>query len=1120
MWKWLRLCLILSSIFALTACLGGAEEDDGSDDTTEGYSIGGTIAGLSGTALLKLNNKSALYFDKDGKFEFALKIDSGVAYEVTIAAPTGQICTVVNGSGTATNNVSDVAVVCAATSKSVGGTISGLTGTVVLQTSAGEKKSVAANGAYTFSQEFAKGSTYAVSVFADPFGQTCTVANPSGTIAAVNVTNVNVTCVTIPTYSIGGSVSGLTGTLIVKNNGKDPLTVNANGSFTFATEINSSTVYSVTIATQPTGQTCVLSSASGTAIADVTTVGVVCTTNQYNIGGTVSGLSGTLVLQNNGGDDKSVTTNGTFKFTTKLTHGTTYAATILTQPTGHTCVLTNGTGTATTNVTTISVVCTKIKYSVSGTVTGLSGGSLVLKNNNTNATTVNADGPFSFSTTIAYGSVYKVTVSSKPSTQICNVANGQATMGAANVTNVTVTCAAIPSYTVGGTVTGLTGTLVLRNNGGDNLTINADGNFEFATEIQAASAYAATVFTQPTGQTCTITNGSGTVLTSAVTDIEVACTTKTYTIGGTVTGLSSGSFVLQNSGGDDETVSANGSYTFATQVDHGTAYTVAISEEATGFTCVVSNGTGTATANVTNVNVACSVATYEIGGTVSGLNGGTLTIKNNGGNSTAISSDGAYTFSTKVQHAGAYAVTVSSNPSGQHCTVSNGSGSVNGADVTDVDIACADPSWKTPADASDNISVDGEDASGRARVVTDEDGNEIIAWLQSDGSSVQLFKSEFRNGVWSHPSSITDNISPNVEDVLDFDLAMDDNGNAIIVWTQSNGTNVRVYKSEYRSGAWTHPSSLSSTVDSNAYNASSPRVAMGNNSRAVIVWSQLSASVPRVYKREYISSSWNTAVDVASGIAAGGVKPRVAMNDSGHTVIAFTDGTNVFAAEYRGSSWALPSSGDALSANTTSTAAGAFLDVGIDNSGETLVGWTQDDGGGTEQLFMAEYRSSTWTIPADANAALSFVSAGPQTVTGADLAVSAGGDAIIVWSQAWSGGEVFAAEYRSGSWSLPGDNTSVFGIATGSAVSPAAAMNAAGDSVVTWLQNDGSNMAVLKATYSGGSWTHPGDATENLSVDGQSVTSLPDAAVGVDQAGIVWIDSDGANQQVFSSQYW
>ena len=81
-----------------------------------------------------------------------------------------------------------------------------------------------------------------------------------------------------------------------------------------------------------------------------------------------------------------------------------------------------------------------------------------------------------------------------------------------------------PSYTVGGAVSGLgTGqSVVLKNNAGDDLTVNANGAFTFSTAIISASAYAVTVGTQPTNQTCTVTNGAGTA-SGNVTNVMVAC---------------------------------------------------------------------------------------------------------------------------------------------------------------------------------------------------------------------------------------------------------------------------------------------------------------------------------------------------------------------------------------------------------------------------------------------------------------------------------------------------------------------------------------------------------------------------------------------------------------------
>jgi hypothetical protein len=76
------------------------------------------------------------------------------------------------------------------------------------------------------------------------------------------------------------------------------------------------------------------------------------------VGGTVTGLVGKLVLQNNAGDNLSVTANGTFTFATPLNEGAAYAITVLTQPPGPTCVVSNDTGTATANVTSVLVTCT------------------------------------------------------------------------------------------------------------------------------------------------------------------------------------------------------------------------------------------------------------------------------------------------------------------------------------------------------------------------------------------------------------------------------------------------------------------------------------------------------------------------------------------------------------------------------------------------------------------------------------------------------------------------------------------------------------------------------------------------------------------------------------------
>ena len=110
-------------------------------------------------------------------------------------------------------------------------------------------------------------------------------------------------------YSIGGTVSGLdpSQSVVLRNNGGDALTVSANVAFTFATKVASGGAYAVT-ASPPPGKGCSITSASGTASANVTSVAVICTpTSSHDpttVGGSVSGLVGqglTLELITRGG---------------------------------------------------------------------------------------------------------------------------------------------------------------------------------------------------------------------------------------------------------------------------------------------------------------------------------------------------------------------------------------------------------------------------------------------------------------------------------------------------------------------------------------------------------------------------------------------------------------------------------------------------------------------------------------------------------------------------------------------------------------------------------------------------------------------------------------------------
>jgi Galactose oxidase, central domain len=82
------------------------------------------------------------------------------------------------------------------------------------------------------------------------------------------------------------------------------------------------------------------------------------------------------------------------------------------------------------------------------------------------------------------------------------------------------------SYTVGGTVSGLTGNgLVLQINAGGNLAVRTNGSFSFSTPLQAGGAYLATVLTQPSNpaESCVVTNAAGSIVLADVSNLQVTC---------------------------------------------------------------------------------------------------------------------------------------------------------------------------------------------------------------------------------------------------------------------------------------------------------------------------------------------------------------------------------------------------------------------------------------------------------------------------------------------------------------------------------------------------------------------------------------------------------------------
>jgi hypothetical protein len=703
------------------------------------FTVSVAVTGLtSGTLVMQDNKTDTLTFTGNTTQTFTQSYANGASYTVRVKTqPTGQTCTLSsNSTGTITANTT-VTASCSSTSTTdtISVAVSGLTsGTLVMQDNKNETLNFTANGTQSFPTAYNSGSSYTVRVKTQPAGQTCTLSsNATGTITS----NTTVTATCAPKTSndtLSVSVSGLTsGTLLVQDDKADQLTFAANGSQTFTTSYASGSTYSVSVVTQPAGQTCTLgANASGTITAN-TTVTATCkaTSSNFTISVAVTGLtSGTLVMQDNKTETLTFTTNNTQTFPTAYTSGSSYTVRVKTQPAGFTCTLSsNATGTITANTTVTATCAPKTSnFTLSVAASGVVG-TLVVKDDKADTLTFTANGTQAFASSYVSGSTYSVTIQTQPAGQTCTLGgNASGTITA----NTTVTATCVSNFTISVAATGLTGTLVVKDDKADQLTFTTNNTQAFASTYASGSTYSVTIQTQPAGQTCTLSGNASGTITANITVTATCSSTANLTISVAASGLV-GTLIVQDNKGDGLTFTTNNTQTFSSQYASGSSYSVTIQTQPAGQTCTLgANASGTITANTT-VTATC-VSNFTLSVTATGLTG-TLIVQDSKLDQLTFTTNNTQSFATSYAGGSTYSVTIQNQPAGQTCTLSpNASGTITAN--TTVTATCAN------SGSGLTVSVAVTGLSGGSVILTDDQGDT----LTFNNNSTQSFAKTYTTG--------------------------------------------------------------------------------------------------------------------------------------------------------------------------------------------------------------------------------------------------------------------------------------------------------------------------------------------------------------------------------------
>jgi hypothetical protein len=276
------------------------------------------------------------------------------------------------------------------------------------------------------------------------------------------------------------------------------------------------------------------------------------------------------------------------------------------------------------------------------------------------------------------------------------------------------------------------------------------------------------------------------------------------------------------------------------------------------------------------------------------------------------------------------------------------------------------------------------------QVAVDGKGNAVAVWSQSDGTRFSIWANRYvAESGWGTATLIE---TDEAGDAWAPQVAVDGGGNALAVWHQSDGTRNNIWANRYAADSGWERATLIETDD--AGDAQHPQVAVDRSGNAVAVWYQSNGTLNNTWANRYAAGSgWERATLIETDNAGDAQDPQVAVDGSGNALAVWyqSDGTrnNIWANRYAaGSGWeraTLIETDDAGDAQNPQ--------VAIDGSGEAVAVWYQSDGtlnNTWANRYAAESGWKTATLIETDNAGDAWA---PQ------VAVDSSGNAVAVWYQ-------------------------------------------------------------------------------------------------------------------------
>lgn len=467
-------------------------------------------------------------------------------------------------------------------------------------------------------------------------------------------------------------------------------------------------------------------------------------------------------------------------------------------------------------------------------------------------------------------------------------------------------------------------------------------------------------------------------------------------------------------------------------------------------------------------------------------------------------------------------VTMTAEPAGVNCAGggvrfdvgidSNRNSTLDAGEITQTGYACngADGAAGAGGGGWQVATLVELDAAGDAyapQVVLDGNGNALAVWYQSDGAVLNIWANRFVAATgWGNPELIETDDSG---DAVDPRIAMDANGDAVVVWQQSDGTRNNIWANRFTTASGWDVAELIEADD--AGDATDPRVAVDSSGNAVAVWQHDDGTRFNIRANRYAAGAgWGADQLIETDNAGAATRAAVASDGSGNAVAVWqqSDGTrtNLWANRYTpGGGWA----GATLIENDNVGHARTPA-IALDVDGNAIAVWEQHDGTRYNIQSNRYVAGSGW-----AGAEL-IETSNAGTARDAVVAMDGDGNAIAVWEQTdGTRYNVVANRYSvSGGWGtaqlIETDNS-------GGARDPAIGFDASMNAIVVWSSLDDTRDNIWSNRYVAGSgW---GNA-QLVETDNTGDAGAPAVAVNAGgEAFAAWQHFDGALYNIWSNRF-